>query len=219
VGCAFLLGSCFLPLCSAAAAIPADQLTETVLGIQRRYAPVDSVSADFQQIYRAPGIDQVESGRLLMKKPGLMRWEYTSPETKLFIADGRDTWLFAPEDRQVTVHSFTSADLRNTPLRFLLGQGDILASFASSWEKEFVPKFSGTRLVRLLPRTGEQEYQFIVVECDSKNFELRRILLREATGNTSEFVFSNMVMNVKTTRSQFIFKPPKGVEIIRLDEK
>src|SRR5512144_410947 len=83
-------------LSASGIAVSADPLTEAVLGIQKRYAAVDSLSADFQQKYRGPGIEQTESGVLWMKKPGLMRWEYAEPEKKLFIADGRETFLYTP---------------------------------------------------------------------------------------------------------------------------
>ncbi len=206
-------------LCISAPLSADDRLIETVLGVQKRYAAVESVSAAFQQTYRAPGIEQVESGTLVMRKPGLMRWEYAVPEKKLFVADGRKTWLYTPADRQVMVREFTSADLRNTPLRFLLGQGDILKSYTPAWEREFTSKAADSLLVRLVPRIPDQDYRFIVIECDAKSFELRRIILREATDNTSEFLFSGMNLNVRTDRKQFEFKPPKGVEIIELDEK
>jgi outer membrane lipoprotein carrier protein len=196
-----------------------DPLTTAVAGLQKRYAAVESVSAEFQQFYRAPGIEQAESGSLLMKKPGLMRWEYRAPERKLFIADGRDTYLYTPEDRQVLVSRLSAAEIRSTPLQFLLGQGDILKSFVASKEAEFRAKFEGSVLLRLTPRRREPDYAFLVLECDQRTYELRRIVIRELTGNTLEFVLSNLVMNVKIDGKQFQFKIPKGVEVVRVDEK
>jgi len=196
-----------------------DSLTSTVLGLQNRYAAVKGLSADFRQSYRGPGVDQTESGRLWMQKPGLKRWEYKVPEQKLFIADGQDTYLYTPADRQVLVRSFSAEDMRNTPLRFLLGQGEILRSFTASWESESSPKLAGTLTFRLIPRAPEPEYTFLVLECDSTNYDLRRLIIRESTGNTSEFFFANIVMDAKLDKGQFQFKVPKGTEVIRLDEK
>jgi outer membrane lipoprotein carrier protein len=208
-------------LCLTLPAIPQsdDSLTSTVLGLQNRYAAVKGLTADFRQNYRGPGVDQTESGRLWMKKPGLMRWEYKVPEEKLFIADGRDTYLYTPADRQVLVQSFSAEDLHNTPLRFLLGQGEILKSFTASWESEFSPKLAGTRIFRLTPLASEAEYTFLVLECDATNHDLRRLIIREPTGNTSEFYFANIVTDAKLDKGQFQFKAPKGTEVIRLDEK
>jgi outer membrane lipoprotein carrier protein len=196
-----------------------ESVSALVNDLQRRYASVDSLSARFQQTYRGPGIDQTESGQLWMKKPGLMRWEYRMPETKLFIADGRNTFFYVPEDRQVLVRSVSLAELHSTPLQFLLGQGSILKSFAVSWDTEWKARLEGTRVLRLTPRSSASEYEYLVIEVDAKTNDLRRMVIREHTGNTSEFVFSDLATNVKVDKKNFRFSIPKGVEVIRLDEK
>jgi outer membrane lipoprotein carrier protein len=196
-----------------------DDLASALAGMQRRYAAVNTIHADFRQTYRAPGVDQIESGTMIMKKPGLMRWEYREPETKLFVADGRDTYLYTPADRQVLVQRFTLADLHSTPLRFLLGQGDIEGGFFVSWEPDLKPMAAGSLLLRLTPRAPETGYAHVTIECDARSFDVRRMVIHERSGNTSEFVFSNMQTNMKVDNRQFQFKIPKGVEVVRLDEK
>ncbi len=190
-----------------------------VSGLQKRYASVTSIKAEFQQTYRAPGVEQVESGVVWLKKPGLMRWEYRSPESKLFIADGRDSYLYSPEDRQVMIRRYSDAEMHSTPLLFLLGEGNIAASFKASPETEMKPRLQGTIQVRLTPHTPDSEYSWLVLEIEPRSSDIRRIVIRERTGNTSEFLFTNMETNVKVETSQFRFKMPKGVEIVRLDAK
>jgi len=215
----WLLHYCCLFATAAAAAASDDPVGLAVAGLQRRYASVRAVSANFEQTYRAPGVEQTESGILWMQKPGLMRWQYRVPETKLFIADGRETFLYAPEDRQVLVRRFSASDLHSTPLQFLLGQGEISNSYSASWEMEGKRKFEGTLLLRLVPRSPEPEYAYVILECDAKTFDLRRLVVRERGGNTSEFVLSNMVANPKVDKKQFQFRIPRGVEVVRLDER
>jgi outer membrane lipoprotein carrier protein len=196
-----------------------ERLDAAVAGMQKRYAAVESISALFEQHYRAPGIDQSESGALWMKKPGLMRWEYRSPETKLFVADGKQTYLYTPEDRQVLVRAYSPSEMHSTPLQFLLGRGDIRKTFAAAWETELTPKMQQTLLIRLSPRSAEPEYAHVVLEIDQGSYDLRRMVIRERTNNISEFIFSNLSTNVRTSSRQFQFKIPKGVEVIRLDER
>ena len=50
------------------------------------------------------------------------------------------------------------------------------------------------------------------------DFDLRRITIHEHGGNTSEFRLSNLIANVKIDSKEFQFKPPKGTEIMRLEE-
>ncbi|HTY64487.1 MAG TPA: outer membrane lipoprotein chaperone LolA [Acidobacteriota bacterium] len=193
-------------------------LDAVVAGLQQRYASVTTMTGSFRQIFRAPGIEQIESGVFRMKRPGLMRWEYRQPEEKLFIADGREAHLYVPQDRQVTVQPFSASDLRGTPLEFLLGGADILNSFVVSWENSFKPVSEQVLLIRLTPRRGQSEYAFLVLELDPKNYDLRRITIHEHGGNTSEFILSNMTANAKIDNREFQFKPPKGTEIIRMEE-
>ncbi len=211
---------CLLPSVCCHLLVAADESVDAaVSGLQKRYAAVKTIKADFRQTYRAPGINQIESGVFWMKKPGLMRWEYRDPETKLFVADGHETFLYLPEERQVTVSSFSASEMHSTPLRFLLGQGDIAASFKVSRETELKPIVQGTVMLRLVPRTQESDYGYIVLELDSKTSDVRRMVIREQTGNTSEFLFTNMETNVAAEDKLFHFKVPKGVEVIRLEEK
>lgn len=190
-----------------------------VANLQARYAAVESVAADFEQTYHAPGIEQTESGVLFMKKPGLMRWEYRDPEEKLFVADGRDSYLYVPADRQVMIRRFSAEELHSTPLQFLLGRGDIAQSYEVSWEKDFKPRSPGALVLHLMPRRPDAQYAYLVLEYEQSTFDLRRILVKELMGNTSEFVLTNLKTNVRLADKLFQFKIPKGVEVVRIDEK
>ena len=37
---------------------------------------------------------RTESGTVYFRHPGQMRWEYDSPEKKLFLVDGKNTWFY-----------------------------------------------------------------------------------------------------------------------------
>jgi outer membrane lipoprotein carrier protein len=211
----FAVASCFIG--SARDSFSVD-LETVVAGLQQRYASAATMSGSFQQTYRAPGIEQIESGVFRMKRPGLMRWEYRQPQEKLFVADGREAFLYVPLDRQVTVQHFSASDIRGTPLDFLLGGADIRKSFAISWENNFKPVPEKTLLIRLTPRSNQSEYEFLVLALEPKNYDLRRITIHEHGGNTSEFLLSNLIANTKIDSKEFQFKPPKGTDVIRMEE-
>jgi outer membrane lipoprotein-sorting protein len=119
----------------------------------------------------------------------------------------------------VTVQAFSTAEMHNTPLEFLLGSVDINRSFAVSWESVLKSRARETFLLRLMPRRDDAEYSYLVLEVDQKNYYLGRIVICEAGGNTSEFVFNDLKTNVKVDNSLFKFKAPKGVETIRIQNK
>src|SRR5262245_53263526 len=60
-------------------------------GLQRKSARMQGLEADFVQIYYgADGRVLREAGHLLLKRPGKARWEYSSPERKVFVSDGKN---------------------------------------------------------------------------------------------------------------------------------
>src|SRR6188768_4263719 len=92
--------------------------------LQQRYQGIKDFTADFSQSYRGGVLRTrtVEEGTVSVKKPGLMRWEYLKPEKKEFVSDGRKTYLYIPQDRQVIVGEADATGTSTSSL-FLAGKG------------------------------------------------------------------------------------------------
>ena len=200
----------------ASASVAAADFDAALSGMERRYATADTAAGSFRQIYRAPGILQEETGVFILKRPGLMRWEYRTPEAKLFIADGKDCYVYVPLDRQATTYPLTPADLGRTPFAFLLGGGNARRDYTAEDETEFKAAFSDTVLIRLTPVRNDGEFGFVTLELDAGTFDIRRVVIRELSGNTSEFLLDGIVLNQKTNARDFQFRPPRGVEIVKV---
>src|SRR5712671_6183275 len=123
---------------SLAAAINASGLPNiqaVARAIDSHYNRLQSLQADFTEIYQGGGVERTESGTMWLKKPGKMRWEYRSPEEKLFVGDGRDAWLYLPAEKQARKSSMRRLEDLRSPLAFLLGKSKLekelhLLSFA-----------------------------------------------------------------------------------------
>lgn len=215
--CAFFLLICGIGCNRTSYAMDLDSVVKE---FQQRYAAVKTVTGNFQHHYRAPaqGIDQEESGVFWFKRPGLMRWESRQPEEKLFVVDGQKSFHYIPLDYQVYEQPFTPADLHNTPLVLLLGAVDIHKNYEVDWELSILPEFDHTCLIRLTSRQPEPGYSFLVLELNQETWDLQRLIIREATGNTSEFLFADVKTNVKIDDRKFRFKRPKGVDVVQLTE-
>jgi outer membrane lipoprotein carrier protein len=190
---------------------------ETVLSrMQQRYASIDTIAGSFVLTNTAPhGIEQVEKGVFWLKKPALMRWEYSDPEGMLFIADGKESFIYDPRDRQVTVESLTTEELLNTPLKLLLGTGDIEESFHIVAEDETGTGADGTQRVRLVP-ISETNYSYMVLEIDNASFDLARLTISEPDDSTREYHFTDLKTDVKIEDKDFFsFEIPEGVEVYR----
>ena len=66
----------------------------------QRYDHLHSLQACFTETYSGAGLTRTESGTLLLKKPGRMRWDYEQPRPKLFITDGSTAWFYVPGERR-----------------------------------------------------------------------------------------------------------------------
>ena len=58
-----------------------------------------------------------------------MRWEYTSPPAKLFISDGKDVYLYTPDERRAEKSKLKESEDMRAPLAFLLGKLDFAKEF------------------------------------------------------------------------------------------
>jgi len=203
-------------LVMAALLFPSPQAAdaEAVLaGVESAYQDVESFSADFVQAFSSRGVSSTETGRVLMKRPGYMRWEYLAPERKLFIADGKKTWFYLEDEKQLLIADFDIEQSRS-PLLFFLGHGDIRTRFAASLvEQEEGMREEGS-LIRLVPLEPDPEIEELVMEVDPSAYLIRRIIVRDPVGQQNEYILTNMHKNVHISNSQFKIKVPEDVEVI-----
>src|SRR5262245_178052 len=195
-------------------AISAQQgLDQLVSALQAKYNKLSSLAADFTQIYTAPGQrERREGGRLLLKKPGKMRWDYTSPETKLFLSDGRWLYEYVPSEKYATRSSIKEAGDLRAPFAFLLGQGDLRRDFKRIDVATESPIKAGNKILRLVPRRA-QDFQELLVEIEPNSLQISRLSIIEPNGERSDFIFANVQENVAAPAAQFRFKAPPGVEV------
>ena len=182
--------------------------------IDDRYNHMQSLEADFTEIYQGSGMERTESGKLWLKKPGKMRWEYRSPEEKLFVDDGRDGWLYLPAAKQVRKSSMKKLDDLRSPLAFLLGKTKLekelsALSFApdmQTWKPDDV-------ILRGVPRGMEDTVREVLLEVTPEH-RIARIMLYGVDDSITEYRFSNQEENVAVPDTQFRFKPVPGTEVI-----
>ncbi len=183
--------------------------------LQRRYDKVADFSADFVHAYRGGVLKQqaTERGKLLVKKPGKMRWEYTAPERKLFVSDGRKIYSYIPLDKQVVVGTMPRDEQAPTPALFLTGKGDLTRDFNAAFDK--VPDApAGSIALKLTPKRREPEYESLTLVVEPKTLDLQMLITIDAQGGRSAFTFSNFKENVGIADNQFVFQMPRNVEVV-----
>ena len=187
--------------------------SDLAAGIQRRYATVRDFTASFTHTYQGGVLRQktVERGTLAIKKPGRMRWTYTAPERKEFVSDGRTLYSYLPADRQVIVSDMPADGGDTTAALFLAGRGDLTRDFTAALEGQA----GGTYRLKLTPRKRQQEFDTLTLLVRQDNLQIESLIAQDRQGGTSTFAFSGLKENVGLADSVFVFKTPRGVQVVR----
>ena len=204
-------------LWAATAAFGAALDPETLArALQRKYDTVRDFSTDFVHSYQGGVLRKTvtERGRLLVKKPGKMRWAYTGDEQKVFVSDGRKLYSYIPADKQVYVGSVPADDQASTPALFLAGKGQLLRDFVISAGALPTGAPAGSAALKLVPRRGDGDYEWLGLVVDEASLQLRMLVAGDKQGGQSTFTFTNMKENVGLSDGEFTFRIPRGVDVV-----
>lgn len=192
-----------------AAPNPADPL---VAKVQAYYDATKDFSADFVQLYTRVALSKTSESRGTVKvlKPGMMRWDYAKPEPKHFIADGKQLFVYDPEDQHVSIDPNFQLSDQGSSLSFLWGKGKLSDEFVISLG-DAAQAPAGLQLLVLVPKK-DATYTRLVLAADA-NGQVLESTLHETSGNTNRFRFQNAKTNSGLTAAAFQFTPPPGAEV------
>lgn len=196
------------------AATPVQDVVERV---QAACLRTQDVSARFHQTASNRTLGQVQeaSGLFLAKRPGRMRWEYETPEARLFVTDGTTLWVYSPNDKQVVVQDIANAVSSRLPLSFLAGNCDLAADFQVSLVEHAGTRASAaTRVLDLKPKRPEAGIDRMLLEITTKGHTVEKTTLFDAYGNTTTIALSHLKLNTGLDDQQFRFTPPPGVTVV-----
>lgn len=187
---------------------------QVAAALQARYDRITDFTADFTQHYQGGVLRRkaTERGTLQVKKPGKMRWDYTTPEKKVFVSDGTRIWFYVPADKQATVTPVPSQDEATTAVLFLVGKGDLTRDFSVSFMDKADP---GTHGLRLQPKLPERDYDWLEIVVDAASLQIRSITAADRQGGQSTYVLANVKENVGLSDKTFAFTPPRGTDVIQ----
>jgi outer membrane lipoprotein carrier protein len=186
---------------------------ELAAAVQARYETVKDFSATFTQTYEGGVLRRKarEQGTVSVKKPGRMRWDYTSPEKKLFVSDGKTMFMYFPADRQVMRNPVPAEDEATSAVLFLMGKGNVTRDFSASYVDS---PDENVYALRLEPRRRQAEYDWLELTVDRKTLQIRKLTAGDAQGGRSTFEFSNFKENTGLADKMFQFSIPRGTEVL-----
>ncbi len=199
------------PAAPAAAAVTADQAVDN---LQQALKAITTFQARFEQLYYSMSISEPlrEKGDLFLQKPDRMRWNYKTPQDKVFLYKEGVLEMYLPEENQLTRSPVSKEALESDIFGIFLGTMSFRDAYAVE-DNPFPTDATRVRQVKLTPKT-EGDYSHILLEIDETTWLLRRAIFLEWAGNKREFVFSQIKTGVRIPAKTFTLKVPPGTEII-----
>jgi len=187
-------------------------LPKALRGIETRYNSIKTLELDFEQTYTAPNrARRVEAGKLFLRKPGRMRWEYSKPEGKLFVSDGTDYWYYSPLAKRAEKMKLKEATDMQAPLAFLIGRLD----FSRDFGKYTVRQEGALARIQAEPKNLDKAPYREVTFTVSADAQVHFLEVKGQDASTMLFRFKNEVRNpAQKEAALYRFTPPPGVEVV-----
>jgi outer membrane lipoprotein carrier protein len=172
---------------------------------------LNDVSADFvQHTFDGKGVLlQTQKGKLSLMHPNKFRWESLEPYAQLLVSNGETLWQYDADLEQVTIQTLNK-NLSATPALLLSGNAGQIASEYDIYsetlqdEQHFV----------LIPKQVDVLFDRLRLEFNAKKM-LERMVIQDEVGQKTIIRFQNIKSNKNLKSSDFEFKAPDGVDVIR----
>lgn len=182
-----------------------------------------TLAAVFFEKYTSGGSNiRAESGLVYFSKPGRMRWDYDSPQKKLFLVDGKNVWYYVPADHTASRTTIKASEDWRTPLALLAGKvklgrlcgGLELSNTLHAADPELRPSQPGNSVLVCTPRKADSDaFRQVLLEVNGRS-QLVRVTIRQPGDIETEFRFGDWKENVPIEEAKFHFEPPAGVAIV-----
>ncbi|MFZ0591795.1 MAG: outer membrane lipoprotein carrier protein LolA [Bryobacteraceae bacterium] len=185
-------------------------LTTLLSGVDRHYNQAHTLSVDFTETYSLAGRShRPESGQLVLRKPGRMRWTYSDPPGKLFVSDGQTVYLYTAADNRVERSRLKATDDLRAPMAFLLGRLNLKNDFRGF---ETNPAPNGTYLIAEAKndRLPYGKIRMLI----GPDLQIQELTIDGRDGSVLGFVFRNEKLNPPVPDAAFHFTIPAGAELV-----
>ncbi|HSF19997.1 MAG TPA: outer membrane lipoprotein carrier protein LolA [Vicinamibacteria bacterium] len=196
----------------------ADRLEEILEQMKKAGERLHTLTATFEQTDQDSILQEsdVSQGRLYLKLPGRIRWEYEAPSKKILVVRDDLVRLYNPASRQVQEFdrskggTMGGADL-------LVGFGKSNSTIGKNYDVSLVSEDEGTVVLELVPKPDSAASLFTRIELtlDKKSWTPVRSVFHEPNRDRTDIRFSRVELDVALPDSTFELDLPANVEVIR----
>ncbi len=176
--------------------------SDVVDEVQKFYKDIKQVTAKFRQevVNATFGKSTTSDGKVWIKKPGMMRWDYYSKpkkgktgkktvETmKSFISNGSYLYVVEHQNKQV-IEKDLSKNMLPVAVTFLYGKGDLKADFDAILDTTKKYGAKNDFVLKLTPKTPSAQYKNLYLVVDKTNYRVKQSVIIDSAGNVNNFRF------------------------------
>jgi outer membrane lipoprotein carrier protein len=182
--------------------------------VDDRYKGIKTLKAEFLQREKVATLGQTREskGIVFFRKEGRMRWEYLQPEEQLMVADGKNLWMYYPDDETAYKLQFDEEVLTRTPLALLFREEARLSDYFEAVGS--IPETEGRLRLELQPRQTVGEMSSVSLVLRPSDGTILGMMIKDAFGNTNEIELQRVVEGEAMDEGLFRFTPPPGTRIM-----
>ncbi len=199
------------------AAAESDLNLEQILDRMETQYTNNSFKAEFAQesTLKAMDISDFANGKIFVRYPGMMRWEYEKPDKQIIITDAKKLWIYRPDDNQVMTGS--------APAFFSDGKGASFLSDIKLVRQKFKISLEPSKdnffyELKLQPIEKTLDVNDIRLSVTKKTFTVIRIITYNSYGDENRIELINHRFNADLDDKLFSFDIPPGVDVLQIEE-
>jgi outer membrane lipoprotein carrier protein len=217
LACSFVLGFLLLFFgVPQAATVGEGGLDEIVKQVEKRY-DVPGFTSDFHQISTIKAMDIADeaTGKMSVRKPEMMRWEYEKPEHQIIITNAERLWIYRPQDNQVIVGK--------SPAFFAGGKGAGFLADIKVLRRKFDISIAPSDndqfyVLKLVPIEKSIDVERILLYVSKATYTVQRVVTYNTYGDETLIDLLNSRFDQVPDLSLFTFTIPEGTDVVTMDE-
>ena len=194
-----------------------DDLEKLIEKIERRY-DVPGFTADFHQVstIKAMDISDEADGKIYVRKPEMMRWEYEKPDPQVIITNSEKLWIYRPLDNQVIIG--------RAPAFLAGGKGAGFLADIKVLRRQFeISNVSSPgepyHTLKLVPLDKSADVADILLLVAKETYAVHQVVTYNAYGDETRITLLNASTDKVPEKSLFTFTIPEGADVVNMDEQ
>lgn len=192
-----------------------EESSKALRRLQEFYQKTTDYKAQFKQDVKTktPKRQFHRTGVVFFKKPGMMRWDYQTPNQVYYVSDGEILWCYDVEEQLVYKMKIKGSELF-WAMRFLIG-----ASIPNEFDVTEERQTSGGLIPLVMkPRETQTVVSSVTLFVDPNTGEVKESEVIDPLGNISHIKFENPSY-LPLPEEGFRFKVPDGVRVQEIGER